>query len=759
MNSIKINALVLFCFISSVLFAQNIPGVWKDYFSYRQAFDIISVENDLFVLSDNGIYIYNTTNNEIQTLSTVQGLSSTSPSTIIYSKSTNEIYIGYLTGEFDIISYPSLKVKSINAIAQKNITGSKAINKFCLFNNNIYIATEFGIVEFDIIKKEFGSTAILGDDGTFIPINDIDVENDSIFVASDHGIYTTSINQNIADASLWNKLEGSIHSNTEILGVEYINNKIYYYFKTGNDPLQDSTYVYSQNKTEAFKTQLNNIHDIKSISDSLVICGRYNARVYYNDMLRFAFDTSSTSHDQNNFQNITLHSDGDWWVADGNNGILNTNTEKLIQPDGPYSNLVADIYLNGSTLYMVAGRDNLYQIGMFSMLLENGKWYSHVNWNAKNSKTVYALPNSEKYYYGTNGWGLVEGSNSWIYDTIYNIHNSTIQNIYSDSSNYQYISAITSDVYKNIWMTNKFVDKPILVKDRDGKWYSYSIPQMEKMSFTLNGILIDKRGYKWITGANRLIVFNENKTLDDTSDDEYVIIPLTDSEGEIATLCTCIAEDQNGQIWIGTSEGIAYHASPSRVFNDKQSITRKKIEIDGEVGYLLSSDRITTIVVDGANRKWVGTENSGVFLFSADGSEQIANYNMSNSPIPTNFIAKIAINNNTGEVFIGSEFGIVSLIGEATAGNNDGSNIEIIPNPVRESYSSNIYIKNVPTNAIIKITTISGKLVNEFEALGGTGVWNGLNLYGDKVSTGVYLVYVTNEDGSITDISKLLVVN
>ena len=210
---------------------------------------------------------------------------------------------------------------------------------------------------------------------------------------------------------------------------------------------------------------------------------------------------------------------------------------------------------------------------------------------------------------------------------------------------------------------------------------------------------------------------------------------------------------------MGTDQGIAVHSSPARVFNDKQTISRIKIEIDGEVGYLLHSEYITSIAIDGANRKWIGTEKSGVFLISENGTEQIQHFTIKNSPLPSNAITSLQINNETGEVYIATDGGLVSFITDATTGDNTMENLRVYPNPVRNTYTGDIYITGVVDDAIIKITDITGNLVKTLQANGGTAVWNGCNLYGNRVKTGVYLLYISDEEGNTTKMTKILVVN
>ena len=157
------------------------------------------------------------------------------------------------------------------------------------------------------------------------------------------------------------------------------------------------------------------------------------------------------------------------------------------------------------------------------------------------------------------------------------------------------------------------------------------------------------------------------------------------------------------------------------------------IEQNGNAQYVLGADNVVSVAIDGANQKWFGTESGGAYLFSADGTKQIYHFDITNSPLLSNDVLSIKINQQTGEVFFGTDQGIVSFKGVATEGNS-GCNIFIYPNPVRASYTGIIGIKGLMSNMIVKITDITGTLVYETTAQGGQATWNGTNFKGDRKS-------------------------
>ena len=736
---------------NTIGFAQ-VPGTWNEYFSFRNVQQLESVDDNVFALSENGIFIYNTSSQEIQKITKQNGLSTVGLTCMAFCDSTSSFLIGYNDGALDILDYPSLKAKPISTIANKSLYGSKRINAIAMKNDTAVIATEFGVLTFSMRSQKFISTTILSNDGSYVPAKSVTVDGETLYAATTKGIFSANLsNANISDFSSWTKLKSIPYENDTISHIAALNGTIYYAHKNIADASKDSVFKIHDGKAEAFKTQMGDISSLRDRNNTLIFVTSYASMCYSpSEYLLYKIDTSNT--EQSSFTDILQLHDKSVWVSTKANGILSFQDNKIILPDCPYSNLIADIQYSDGNLYTVSGAISRWVNASFCLKLQSGDWYGHNNWRCSNSISVCTDPISQKYYYNSYGTGLVECSKSWWFDTIYTTKNSIIQNQFD--TQWAGIYGIAADTKGNVWMVNYRSNFPLLVKETNGKWESFAI----------NGdfykkIYIDSRGYKWLTGSGNVGVFYENKTIDDNSDDLFVELKLKDSEGSIAAFSNCVVEDLDKEIWIGTNQGIAVHTSPSRVFKDRQAVSRIKIEIDGEVGYLLSSENITCIAVDGANRKWIGTENSGVFLISENGTEQLLNFTKNNSPLPANNITSIAIDHKTGEVFLGTQEGLVSYIGDATEGNTEMGNVKIYPNPVRETYDGDIYIQGLVADAIIKITDVSGNLVKNIVANGGTATWDGRNLYGDRVKTGVYLLYISDESATYTTVKKILFIN
>lgn len=221
-----------------------------------------------------------------------------------------------------------------------------------------------------------------------------------------------------------------------------------------------------------------------------------------------------------------------------------------------------------------------------------------------------------------------------------------------------------------------------------------------------------------------------------------------------------LAQDLEGTIWVGTDKGVAVFYSPDLVFTNFNYDAQQILITEGNYGqYLLSEEKVKCITVDGANRKWIGTENSGVFLLSKDGQEEILHFTKKNSPLFSNNVVDIAINPNNGEVFMATENGVMSYRSDATEGPSNQAKTKVFPNPVRENYNGPIAISGLVNEARVKITDVSGELVFETIANGGQAIWSGKNKFDERVATGVYLVFSVNAFGEEEMVSKILFIN
>ena len=317
-----------------------------------------------------------------------------------------------------------------------------------------------------------------------------------------------------------------------------------------------------------------------------------------------------------------------------------------------------------------------------------------------------------------------------------------------------------------MWVTNSYTTGCLSVRVGEN-WYRYDFGPAISASTAVTELIITSSGHKWIVlpRDNKILVFDDNGTPTDPRDDPTgVILSSEKGFGDLPGIIGLTMEqDLDDQIWIGSSDGVAVFYNPDNVFvAGKRDAQRVLIEGGENVEVLLAGTIIRDIEVDGANRKWIATEGSGVYLLSPDGTEEIQHFTEENSPLFSNTVFSVAIDENTGEVYFGTGNGIISYRGTAVKGKENFSNVNIFPNPVRETYSGPIAISGLMDNTLVKITDINGSLVYELKSEGGTAIWDGNNMNGERAKTGVYLLFnsAENEGKDLkTHIGKILFIN
>lgn len=304
------------------------------------------------------------------------------------------------------------------------------------------------------------------------------------------------------------------------------------------------------------------------------------------------------------------------------------------------------------------------------------------------------------------------------------------------------------DAQKKYWIADNTNG---IISNYTGVFKSYSPTSLDTLYRTRkDSIIIDTEGNRWTRlGAFRgILVENAQK--------QQIYIYSGQGMGNLpSSTVVSMATDKIGQIWAGTTAGVAVFDNPSAVFSGRNFDAYTPIF---EKRRLLSNETVTAIAVDGGNRKWIGT-NNGLFLFSDDGTSLVNNFTEKNSPLPSNQIQYITVNGQSGEVFIRTNKGMVSYRGTATdAETTQGNNVKVFPNPVKPDFEGLVSIEGLVENAFVKITDAAGRLIYETRANGGTAVWNAKTLSGSRASTGIYLVFSSNTQGNEALVSKIAIV-
>lgn len=711
--------------------SQDFSNSWKDHFSFASCKYLAETDNYVIGANEVAVVIYNKNTQVTKKMTRVNGLSDVDI-TAIGALSNDAFIVGYSNGNIDYIK--DQKVTNLPELLAKDITGSKQINHFNEYNNLIYCSLNFAILVIDAKKLEVADTYYPGDNGDFVQVNKTIVYNDRLYAATSTGLKSAAINDpQIAFYKSW-ALETSLSG--PAYGLTVFDSKL---FVTYGNSLANITISYSDNAVWKELGKTTTYKDISSTRNSLILTESGEIRSFNKSLIVVSSITTynlETIGLQGISPNISMLNKDETalFVADNNFGIVKKSDpfDVSILPNGPKSNLCFSLQANDQGIYSLAGStdesfnnsDIHYQYSYFNFRdwqtgVPNANWKQWA-WRDLIQTCVDKTDPSQVYIASWGGGAFKVNGTSMLEN--YDRTNSKLVDINNDFG-YIRVGGIGSDSKGNIWMTNGYVANGLVMKSKDSNWYSYSYGVLKNLHSTRQ-LLITRDDNIWIpftqmnTTRNGFVVINTNKTPFDETDDSYRgpqqmskedyndprnagQLLLWNEEGEEHSgKIYALAEDKNGYVWVGTEKGVLVYYKPWAIFSEEKPLaTRPKVaRNDGSnlADYLLENESITCIFVDGANRKWIGTKNSGAYLVSEDGLKTYQTFNKSNSPLPSNEITSIAVSPTTGEVFIGTTMGLVSFKGNATEGEAPADKIYAYPNPVRENFNGLITVLGMP---------------------------------------------------------------
>jgi len=758
----KFTAILPLLLMSLILQGQTPVGSWSDHLVYNTADCVAVGADEVFASTGSSIIIYNKVFAELKKMSRIDGLTETGISTITWSEENKTLIIAYTSTNIDLLK--NNVIYNIPDISRKYIPGEKMINKIRTNGNYAYLACSFGIVVVDLTRREIHDTWKPGDGSEDEEVWDIAFGNGKIYAATDLGVYSADLsNQGLSYFGNWalvNLLPTPVAKYTLLI---FSGGKLY---ANLSDPLLtgDQVYVIGDiGSLFSFTSGVFNKSFDNAQSGFTVSSGA--SLKYYNSNGSLIKTISSYGWAVPDISQAAVDN-SDIWIADINSGLVrgeNMSEFTALTLPGPVSNNAFSIIsYNGKTIICGGATDASWnnqgrplQISIY----ENNNWTSIPSGTIIDPmRTLIDPDNVNHMFVSTWGGGLLEYENNNILKQ-YTESNSPLQTIIPGRP-YVRICGLAMDKSKNLWLTQTGVPGSIKVLKSDGTWI---VNPLTIDAPTIGDIIITAKGQKWIIlpRGYGLFVLDDNKTPDIFSDDKYKKILVQDTENQVISFVYSIAEDLDGNIWVGTDQGPVIYFNPENVFDSDLKASRIKIpRNDGTnlADYMLKTETITSIAVDGANRKWLGTASSGAYLLSADGTTQIKNFNEQNSPLLSNSIVTLAVDNTTGEVWFGTSKGTQSFRGDAITGEEKFKKVYTFPNPVRADFKGNVTITGLIRDSQIRITDISGNLVYETVSDGGQATWDLTTYNGRRVSTGVYLVFCASKDGSQSTVTKMLVI-
>ncbi|MCB0569975.1 MAG: hypothetical protein KDC66_09445 [Phaeodactylibacter sp.] len=731
-------------------------GQWRSHLPYSAGKFVTQSKDKAYYSTDFSLVSIDKADMSAELLDKTKGLSGVGIEFIRYNTFSDILIVVYKDAVIDLIK-PDGEIVTMAQIRNfSNFTGEKKVNELYVANDSIvYLAANYGVSMINIFANEFAFTTFTG-----ISVGYVHLFAGYIYASTAEGIYRAPAGGavNLADFGNWKLLgpEEGFPSDyspgpvTEYQGALYVG-------------VNDTLFRYENNALDFVHYEFGSTLQFLTAEGRDLLAGFRPGRIVYFRPDGFMGILPGECVQTPNY--AIEDEQGRIWIGNdrAGSGFQMLTQDFLgdcitININSPYSEAVWDMAIHEGKLWLASGgldqtlSARFIPDGFASFM--DGQWAVYnrdtreelkgedLNSNDDDIQVFVAAavnPANGKAYIGSFIEGLVEVDGDKI--TQYKETNSTLQRAQGDPR--IRVGGLAFDADNNLWVANNSTERPLSVMLPDGSWKSFVMPNCNQNQ--VFDIAVDGSGYKWMRLGNNsagLLLFDEGD-IDDPNDDRCRVFTSNNSNLPSNNV-NCLVADLEGDIWVGTTEGVTIFECGNSAFEDACQGSRRIVEVDGFGAYLLESETVQTIAVDGANRKWVGTKN-GVFVLSPNGEEQIARFTEDNSPLFDNDVVDIAINADNGEVFIGTITGLISYQSDAVSGGRvHKSKLTVYPNPVREDYDGPIAIKGLARDANVKITDVNGKLVYETQALGGQAIWDGRDYNGRRVNTGVYLVFSTS---------------
>lgn len=747
--------------------AQNFENSWTGYFSYVSIKSISQGNDKIYAAAENAIFTYDLSTEEISSISTINGLSGNPISTAYYSENNGLYVIGYENGLIEIVIDGEDNVLKVVDILDKTTIppNMKTINHFNEYNGRLYISTGFGISVYNLETLEFGDTYFIGDLGSQINITQTTVQGDLIYASSsENGIKSALVaDENIIDYQQWATVIGGGYKGIQSLGVELYavnNSNIILKFDLDVGFLQIDTFLSPVVDFRAFSGVLTitTNSSIHSFSEGYVLINEITSLFEYDYLLQagYAFNNS-------------------FYLGTTDLGMLivpfNVNRALQVLPEGPLYNQPFTIEASPGKLWVAFGDVDL-TFNPYPLTRKGISNYRNESWtNIKYDSLTDLLDvedvndlvfiksnpnNPNETYMSSYQKGLLKIKNQDP-TILYNETNSPLEIPGGDEALGIRLYGSDFDKQDNFWFVQSRIDKGLIKLTPEGQFQTIDISNIinAEDELALGKLVVSREGYVFFGAVSSGLVGYNPTT------NEFNKIGEALGNGNLpSTDIKALAFDNQNRLWIGTRKGLRVLYSARNFFESGADIDSQPIIIldDGVPQELLFLQSITDIEVDGSNNKWVSTATSGVFYLSSNGQETLLRFTSANSPLPSDTVLDISIDDADGTVYFATKDGLVAYDGTSTAPGEDLESVYAYPNPVRPNYFGNVTIDGLTAKANVKITDITGNLVFETTSQGGSVEWDTTAFGKYKVASGVYLVLITSDDNLLTKVAKIMII-
>ncbi len=735
----------------SFIHCQIPVGSWRDHLSWNTADAVAVAGNKVYCSNGVGVCIYDIASRNMDKLTKVNGLSDAGVSALQYAASVKAIVLGYANGNVDVLS--GNDIYNIPDIKRNSIYANKRINHIYISGESAYLSCSFGIVVVDLKLRQVRDTYIIGDSGSPVEVFALTEFEGFFYAATTIGIKKADSNSRVlTDFASWKKVEDipdAGHVFTQIVSSD----KYLYICDLSN---KITTYDGQSWKNLPLPFAVQDIHRLTISGGRLLVSTSSAIFIYETDRNLLQNTIKSYNGTPVDAHDATLGSDGSYWIADNRQGLVYYSSANAVSYhllNGPSSNNAAAFRFKSDRLLVASGGRGADDKSL--NIQGEIHTFSGNQWSSIRPEGLYDFTDvdistdaSDRYYVSSWGGGVYVFENGTLAGH-YTQNNSTLL---ADNTSV-YCGGLLMDENHKLWISNN---------QHASVFYNNQWKLAPWQSGAAMGRYTqDNYGQIWTTRSNNgLWVFDKAAVEQGQTGRTIGFAPYNYTQTTPIYRNNQIANTPDGIIWVGTYQGPVYYNNPAKIIDGEGTKgyhpNRTGTDEPSYLYALLGSENVLSVAIDGAYRKWFGTETGGVFLIAEDNVSEVQHFTVDNSPLFSNKIHNIAINDKTGEVYFATDYGIVAYRGDAVASGDNFGNVYVFPNPVRPDYQGEITITGLIKDADVKITDVAGNLVYQTRTLGGQAVWNGCNQKGRRVATGVYLVFCTNDDGSKTHITKLL---
>ena len=749
--------LLSFLFFSFTLFSFSQQKLWKGYFSFNEITDVCISEKKVHASTKNALFNKDILTNSLTTFTSVNDVKPDEVTAIIQT-SNNHTLVGNKNGLIILIKPDGSTFNKVDIITDVPVpANNKRINDFYEYDGKVYVSTQYGISVIKLSNFEIESNFYIGSAGEFLDVLQTTVHNGEIFaVTRTQGIKKALLtNPFLYDFSQW-----SVFNSSFWISIATFNNQLVAMNTDGY------TYKFVGTLPQQFSNQVSG--GLKLRTDSVYLTISHQSQILvYNQSLSLVSIVYQIPDFPDSFTCAITKNDK-LYIGTRKNGffettVINPTIFTNMSPNGPIEDYSFRVKKTTNDLWLTHGSfDRTYNPDMklqgISVFNKNSGWTKIPSTELSGAVSLGAIVENPR-----NATDVFVCSG---HDGLLRFTNKTDVQVYDETNNLEsvggfpgYISVringLKHDRDGGLWITNAFVNNGLKVLKSNNTWQSYNLSTV--LQNTTNerygNLDIDKNGTKWVaTLSNGFYGFNENYS------NKFIVV--NEENGNLPSNdVRCVAVDNRNQLWIGTFKGLRILSSVDKFVTESELSTTNIVIQEGDLAQeLFYQQVIQDIKVDGSNNKWVSIADAGVFQVSPNGQTTLRRFTKENSPLPSNNVFDIDIDEVTGEVFFATDKGLVSYLGTSTRGDDNLENVYAYPNPVRPGYSGTVKISGLMDKVNLKITDIEGNLVFETTSSGGTVEWDTTAFGKYKVASGVYMVFVTSSDAAETTVKKIMVV-